>query len=187
MMMKIALSQIKDVFPAQDVARFRQDFAALGEVSNELRDLDVYLLSEQVYRDMLPPAIQDDITPLFDYLRLRRPQALRRVIDYLDSSAYLHLLEEWEAFLNEPLSLSSAEPNSSRPAIELARERIYKRYRNIIKDGNLLLHHPDDALMHPLRIQCKKLRYLMEFFASLFPPKQIGERSAKGLGQSGNQ
>lgn len=28
--------------------------------------------------------------------------------------------------------------------------------------------------MHSLRIECKKLRYLMEFFASLFPPKEMG-------------
>jgi len=28
-------------------------------------------------------------------------------------------------------------------------------------------------MLHALRIQCKKLRYLMEFFSSLFPRKKI--------------
>jgi len=28
-------------------------------------------------------------------------------------------------------------------------------------------------MLHVLRIHCKKLRYLMEFFSSLFPPKKI--------------
>jgi CHAD domain-containing protein len=168
-----ALSQIKDVFPAADVARFRQDFADLGELSNELRDLDVYLLSEPEYRDMLPLAIRNDITPLFDYLRSRRPQALRRVIDHLNSAAYRRLLSEWEAYLEEPPSSSSARPNAARPVIDLACERISKRYRGVIKDGSFLLEHPNDDLMHPLRIECKKLRYLIEFFSSLFPPKKV--------------
>ena len=30
-------------------------------------------------------------------------------------------------------------------------------------------------MLHALRIECKKLRYLMEFFASLFPAKEINE------------
>jgi CHAD domain-containing protein len=168
-----ALSQIKDVFPTQSVARFRQDFADLGELSNELRDLDVYLLSEQAYRDMLPVAIKDDISPLFDYLRSRRPQALQRVIDHLDSPAYVRFLSEWEAFLDEPPSTASAAPNAARPVRDLARARIYKHYRGVMKDGGYLLDHPSDELMHALRIECKKLRYLIEFFASLFPPKKI--------------
>jgi CHAD domain-containing protein len=168
-----ALSQIKDIFPAQAVARFRQDFADLGELSNELRDLDVYLLAEQAYRDMLPAAIKDDISPLFEYLRSRRPQALQRVIDQLDSPAYANFIAQWEAFLDEPLSTSTAAPNADRPVFELAQARIHKRYRNIIKDGTYLLEHPSDELMHPLRIECKKLRYLIEFFASLFPPRSV--------------
>lgn len=145
----------------------------MGELSNELRDLDVYLLSEHTYRDMLPPAIKADISPLFEHLRSRRPQALQRVIDHLNSPTYENFIEQWKTFLEEPLTSPSAAPNADRPIIELAQERIYKRYRNIIKDGTYLLEHPSDELMHPLRIQCKKLRYLIEFFASLFPPRSI--------------
>ena len=41
-----ALSQIRGAFPADPTERFKAGFADLGRLSNELRDLDVYLLDE---------------------------------------------------------------------------------------------------------------------------------------------
>ena len=43
----------------------------------------------------------------------------------------------------------------------------------MIKDGDYILTHTQDELLHALRIECKKLRYLMEFFTSLFPRKKM--------------
>ncbi len=59
------------------------------------------------------------------------------------------------------------------PVIDLARQRIYRTHRRIVKEGNQLLGHTEDEKLHALRIECKKLRYLLEFFASLFPPKKV--------------
>lgn len=168
-----ALGQIKNVFPPEETSRFKRDFATLGRVSNHLRDLDVYLLSEDNYCAMLPEAMRDDILPLFDYLRTQRGQALDNVGRTLNSNAYAHFLNEWQFFLNEPVPETSAETNAQVPIIDLAGQRIYKQYRNVIKDGTYLLEHTQDGLLHLLRIECKKLRYLMELFISLFPQKDI--------------
>jgi CHAD domain-containing protein len=43
----------------------------------------------------------------------------------------------------------------------------------VIRDGDYILSHTQDELLHALRIECKKLRYLMEFFTSLFPRKKM--------------
>ncbi|MBW2482782.1 MAG: CHAD domain-containing protein, partial [Deltaproteobacteria bacterium] len=40
-----SLGQIQYVFPAKTTDRFKKDFAFVGKLSNELRDLDVYLLN----------------------------------------------------------------------------------------------------------------------------------------------
>ena len=64
-----ALGQIKNIFPAKTTSRFKKDFAFVGKISNQLRDLDVYLLNEDTYKAMLPAVLRDDIDPLFDYLR----------------------------------------------------------------------------------------------------------------------
>lgn len=168
-----ALSQIRNVFPADVTEHFKQSFRYLGQLTNELRDLDVYLLSEEDFEARLPDTMREDIVPLFDYLRVLREKALEEVIISLSSSEYAQMLEDWEDFLNEPAPKKPTAANASIPIIELARKRIYKRYRIVIKDRDYILSHTQDELLHALRIECKKLRYLMEFFASLFPKKKM--------------
>lgn len=168
-----ALSQIKDVFPTRTNTRFKGEFANLGKFTNELRDLDVYLLSEDKYCDMLPDVLRDDISPLFEYLRAQRELVLKGVSEHIDSERYAHVLSDWEEFLNQTVTETPEAANAAMPIIDLAQRRIYKWYRRILKDGEFLLENPQAELMHALRIECKKLRYLIEFFASLFPANQI--------------
>jgi len=168
-----ALSLIKAVFLPAITEKYKCDFARLGKFSNNLRDLDVYLLSEDTYRSMLPESIRTDISPLFEYLSAQRGQALNEVIATLNSPEYTEIIENWSAFLNDSdLDLSSP-PNAAVPVIDLARKQIYKHYRKVIKNGSDILDDPQDEHLHALRIECKKLRYLIEFFASLFAEKQI--------------
>ncbi|HJS28031.1 MAG TPA: CHAD domain-containing protein [Anaerolineales bacterium] len=178
-----ALSQIRGVFPAEDVARFTDDFARLGEMTNKLRDLDVSLLRETLYRRMLPAALAPDIDPLFSNLKRERIQAHRDVARTLGTKKYTAVLEAWDIFLSPPepgsRSARSREgarpaepgtPNAWRPVIRLAKKRILKRYKRALEAGEEILATGKDEALHSLRIQCKKLRYLMEFFYSLFPP-----------------
>jgi len=167
-----ALGQIKYVFPAKTTARFKKDFAYAGKLSNELRDMDVYLLKEDTYKAMLPPILRDDIDPLFDHLRKKRSKALQRVIRGLKAKKYTKIMEDWEAFLNKPQRDSAGASNAKLPVIDLARNRIHKKYRNVVQVGSQILENSEDGMLHVLRIHCKKLRYLMEFFSSLFPRKK---------------
>ena len=168
-----ALGQIKYVFPVKTTDRFKKDFAFVGKLSNELRDLDVYLLNEDKYKAMLPPILRNDIDPLFDHLRKKRSKALQNVIRGLKAKKYAKTLKDWEAFLNKPQSDSVTASNAKLSVIDLARNRIYKKYRNVVKVGSQILENTEDEMLHVLRIDCKKLRYLMEFFSSLFPRKKI--------------
>ncbi len=168
---RAALSQIKAVFPVDDVAAFKRDFSFLGKLTNTLRDLDVYLLAADSYRKMLPPHMHPAIEPLFDHLRAQRADALAMVVTTLNGERYPQIIERWEAFLNAPIDPTPA--NALLPVETLAKTRIYRQYRKIVKMGNHLLKHPNDAELHELRLVAKKLRYLLEFFASLFPPKDM--------------
>jgi CHAD domain-containing protein len=168
-----ALSQIRNVFPAEKTEHFKNEFRILGQRTNKLRDLDVYLMSEKEFQDRLPEAMRGDIVPLFDYLRALRKRELAEVVDSLSSSEYARVHREWEAFLNEPVSKKPKAANAAIPIVDLAQKRIYKRYRRVIRDGDYILTHTQDEHLHALRIECKKLRYLMEFFTSLFPGKKM--------------
>jgi CHAD domain-containing protein len=138
-----------------------------------LRDLDVYLLKEETYRSRLPVALRKDIDLLFEYLKQKRTLALQEVIQGLDSEGYSQILADWETFLNMPPQDTPNTPNANRPIKEVAQQRINKRYRGAIKLGNRIIAMRDYEQLHYLRIECKKLRYLMEFFSSLFHTKKI--------------
>jgi CHAD domain-containing protein len=170
---RAALGQIRSVFPAETTERFKEDFAFLGQLTNELRDLDVCLLKEDGYKAKVAPVLRNDIEPLFDYLRKKRSEAFQKVVDGLKSKRYAAILNEWETFLNTAPEDSRAAANAGVPAITLARRRIFKKYKSVVKTGNSISESTDDRMLHVLRIHCKKLRYLMEFFASLFHPETI--------------
>ncbi|MBN2061444.1 MAG: CHAD domain-containing protein [Deltaproteobacteria bacterium] len=168
-----ALGQIKCVFPSKITERFKKDFSFMGKLSNELRDLDVYLLKEDSYRAKLPPVLRDDIGTLFDYLREKRGKALQSLVQEMKSKRFRKILTDWEAFLNKPHQDTPGAINAGIPVVNLARKRIYKKYKSVVKAGNRILEDADEKKLHILRIHCKKLRYLMEFFSSLFHSSKI--------------
>lgn len=169
-----ALSQIKNVLPPEAVVRFKRDFSELGKMTNRLRDLDVYLLEAPTYRAMLPTSLRSDIEPMFDFLQEERRKELARTRRSLNSKRYATILADWELFLNAPANSDNPASKAAEPIIDVARNRIYKTYNRIVKKGNQIHDSSPDTDLHALRIECKKLRYLMEFFASLFPKKKIG-------------
>jgi CHAD domain-containing protein len=168
-----ALSLIKGVLPAEAVASYKPEFSNLGQLTNPLRDLDVYLLKEHTYRDMLTPPLRDHIQPLFEHLHSLRAQAFQDVVAGLNSKTYRNFIRDWEAFLDIPPLAASSAPEAASPILAVAKQRIFKHYRAVSKVGAELLEHPEDERLHVLRIECKKLRYLLEFFASLFPEELI--------------
>ena len=168
-----ALGQIKNVFPKETTSRFKKDFSFLGKLSNQLRDLDVYLLKKDAYKAMLPSILRDDIDPLFDFLSKKRTKALKQVVRSFESEKYRQIMQDWETFLNEPLEDKPTTSNTDLCILTLAQKSIYKQYGSIVKASNRELENIDDEKLHALRIECKKLRYLMEFFASLFSHKKM--------------
>ena len=168
-----ALGQIKKVFPPEMVGRFQAEFKWLGSVTGPLRDLHVYLLKMDDYRTSLPEAIHGDLGPLQEYLQLHQQSAHRALVDALDSPRYRDLVDSWSEFLDQPAPDDSACPNASLPTGTLASQRIWRIYRRVYKDGSAIQSTTPAEALHALRIECKKLRYLMEFFRSIYPPEDI--------------
>ena len=52
------LSLVKDVYPAEGTGRMRKILGDLARQTNRLRDLDVYLLARDEYRELVPPALR---------------------------------------------------------------------------------------------------------------------------------
>jgi CHAD domain-containing protein len=165
------LSLIKGIYPEEKTAELRAAFAEFCDVTNRLRDLDVYLLARDEYTAMLPAAIRPGLEEMFrDFARERR-RALRQVVAHLGSSAYRAAIEAAEEFFSAPSHLPETEVSQS-PVGPLVARRIQKSYKRIVKiERSLGADTPDEAV-HQVRIQCKKLRYLVEFFSELLPAEE---------------
>ncbi|MEZ4767172.1 MAG: CHAD domain-containing protein [Caldilineales bacterium] len=168
-----ALAEVKGVFRADITRKLRADLQFANRFSNDLRDLDVYLLSEERYRALLPGQLRAGITPLFDHLRARRAAALTALVEALESPAYRRAIAGFAAFLEKPVPRNTSAPNGAKPVLQVANQRITKQYRQVLRDGAAITAESPDEMLHALRIECKKLRYLMELFSGLYAPREI--------------
>lgn len=168
-----ALAQLKKVFPADAQARFSAEFKWLADSTGALRDMDVYLQTMDAYRASLPPATARDLAPLEQYLRRQRGSARRRLLGVLRSRRYRKLLKDWRAFLGGDTGEASAPQLAARPVKAVASQRIWRAYRRVLRDGTRIHETSPAEALHRLRIDCKKLRYLLTFFESLYERKHI--------------
>lgn len=170
---RTALGQIRDVFPKKALERFRSGFAWLGEVTGPTRDLDVYLLHFPDYQARLPEAVQGDLQPLHDFLKCHQQKEQAALVKALDSHRYRQLLQGWRAFLEAEAPAKTSLANAMRPVREVAGEQIARVYRRVVKEGKAIDKTSPATDLHQLRRRCKKLRYLLEFFQPLYPPKKV--------------
>ena len=170
---RTALGQIRDVFPQKALERFRAGFAWLGVVTGPTRDLDVYLLHFPDYRARLPEAVQEDLQPLHDFLKSHQKKEQAALVKVLDSHRYRQLMQGWRAFLEADVPAKTSLTNAMRPVREVAGEQIARVYRRVVKQGKAITRTTPATDLHRLRKSCKKLRYLLEFFQPLYPPKKI--------------
>ena len=170
-----ALTLIRGIFPESVKEEFKTEFAGIGKKSNELRDLDIYLLRREQYTEMLPPALRAGLDLLFNIIVREREEAHREFALELASDSYRRSIGAWEKFLYEPEAPGVALPDADAPVIGLAKIRIRKRYKKALKLGKGIDGSSSDRDLHTLRIECKKLRYYLEFFESLFPTDEIKE------------
>jgi CHAD domain-containing protein len=163
--------ELRGVFPAEALSRFRSEFRWLQAVTGDSRDLDVYVLEFEAMRALVPEPMRADLDPLKKVLHDRRLLARLAMVRALRSERAKNLSRDWEAFLEELVGLpDDGRPDAGRAIGELAGERIAKVYRRMVKLGSAIDADTPPEAYHDLRKKGKELRYLLELFgAALFP------------------
>jgi CHAD domain-containing protein len=161
------------VLPDKINARYCEFFSWLGQITGTVRDLDVYLLNFTHYKSSLPVSIRDNLDPLHEFILIKQQKAHKELAKKLRSARYLSTISAWEQFLKEQSPLKPVKANAKPTVKQLADRRILKIYKRVLKEGSAITEHSDSEALHELRKSCKKLRYLMEFFQSLYHESQI--------------
>jgi CHAD domain-containing protein len=102
--------------------------------------------------------------------RAARRDAYQAVADTVASPRYTDILLRLEGWWEGGTWLAALGSARTEPAHDFARGALKKLHRRLWKLGDNLAEL-DEAELHELRIQAKKLRYACEFFRTLFPAK----------------
>ena len=167
------LTQLDKVFAPHAAARFRREFKWLGALTGTVRDLDVYLLKMDDYHATLPAGCAEDLAPLSEWLRRQRGAERRRLLTALRSKRYSKLVDDWRAFLDGDIAGDSPPADARRSVVDVACAHIWRAYRLVHHNGRNIDAGASAEGLHELRIDCKKLRYLLEFFYDLYDEDAI--------------
>jgi CHAD domain-containing protein len=157
------LKLVGDVLPANLAERFTPAFKWLGDLTTPVRDLDVYLLELDNMAARLTSADPRDLDPFRWFLVRHRATERRRLVRGLRSRRFQEVMSNWRAALAQV----TAEVNGGPAAGALARQRIDRAYRNVVRRGKRITADSPSEHVHELRKRCKELRYLLEVFRPL--------------------
>lgn len=167
------LKQVKGVFHKRITDRYNAAFSWLGQLTGPLRDIHVYLLKFDNYQKQLPDEIKSDLDPFREFLFNHEKTEREKLSNELTKKRYLNFKLNWRKFLEEPLPDKVHLPNAARLIKQVADESIWHAFQKVITYGKKINNDSPDEKLHRMRINCKKLRYLLEFFSDLYPQKQM--------------
>jgi len=167
------ISQVPGIFDLRTTDRLKRDLAWLGQLTGTARDLDVHLIEMSESAKLVPFDVRDGLDPLCAMLERMRRTEQKKIVAGYDSVRFSRLIRYLEAFLARPVPTRTRLGNAGLPVTDVARKRIRKAYRRLVRRGAKIDDDSPPEHLHRLRIDAKKLRYLLEFFAGLFPRGEV--------------
>ncbi|HVR29005.1 MAG TPA: CHAD domain-containing protein [Thermoanaerobaculia bacterium] len=180
------LGQVRGVLPRGDLDRLRADLNWLGKVTGPARDCDVLLERLESSRRALAPDERTALAPVTALVRRERHGVRRELQGALGSTRYRRLLDEWERVASEPGDGSTSGEDlttagstadavdGARPTAAIAAEAIERAWRRLVRRGRAVSESSPAEAYHRVRIDGKKLRYLLELHQSAYPGVDLG-------------
>jgi CHAD domain-containing protein len=153
------LGQIKHVFPPEVVTHFSTEFSWIGQLTGAPRDTDVLVHSLRALRQEVPAGEMEPLTTLLVHAQQLEH---RQLADALNDDRYRLLLSKWQAFLESAAPSAPGARNTGRPLAEVVAARAWRLSRRIASSAETIDDETAPARLHDVRIDAKKLRYLVE-------------------------
>ncbi|GAB4555863.1 MAG: hypothetical protein OHK0023_27580 [Anaerolineae bacterium] len=146
---------------------FRLTLRELAEKLGEVRDLDVYREHILSHSDEQAPYARRGLRAYAKALAYRRGLMTDALHAWLESDAYAHFLTEFVKFLNsDSRDIQPASPYAPIRICDVLPSLVYAQWAAIRAYEPHVSSAPSSAL-HLLRIEIKRLRYLLEAFTPI--------------------
>ncbi len=166
------ISLLKGVWDEATEQQLKQRFSALMRITNRLRDLDVYLLDQASYYTLLPESMHPGVDDIFASFQRERTQQWRQLAAHLASAAYKQEFAALQQLFEGDEERMAPGDRAADNVLEYGCYLITRRYKKVCRTASKIHDDTPDEEVHQLRLQCKKLRYLLDFFSPLLEPKQ---------------
>ncbi len=170
---RVVLKQLNLHYPQAVSTEYRRFFSKLGKLTNPVRDLDVFLMQLENYQPDFETSDWQQLQPLRDYLLQSRAEAQNKLIEELKSSRYRQAIKQWREHLKHSATENDEANDHGKPVYKLADELLREVNQQTLKQGKTITRDSDAETLHSLRKTFKQLRYLMEFFSSLYPAVEL--------------
>jgi len=168
--LRAAAKLFGDYLPPKPLKKLNAGLGNAGKAMGKARDYDVLLVNLDRYEKELSPAGKKALQPLATRWKKERRQARTDLLEFLNGADYRKLKKVCKEFKNlkglengNSPENNKAEPNWLRYAIP---RLLWEEYESVRCYEPVLEGAPVETY-HALRIECKRLRYSLEFFKDL--------------------
>ncbi len=170
--MRAALALFAPYYRPKVVAELERGLKRTARALGGVRDLDVFLDRADAHAARLPEGRRAELAPMFNHWHARRDKARVDLMKWLDEAAYEQFEERFKAFAETRGAGTARDhvdivhPTRVR---EVAPALIWEAYARVRAYEPLIADAPIETL-HALRIEGKRMRYTLEFFAEDLGP-----------------
>jgi len=160
--MRAALRVFEPAMDPKALASLGKGLRRTGRALGPVRDLDVFGQKTLAYRDSLPEGQRGGLDEFLALLQARRETAREEMIAYLDGGKYARFKAAMYGFVDGG---GASVPGSGQAVGDVAPAAVKERLAAVLA-YDAEVNHPDPPheRLHALRIDCKRLRYTLEFF-----------------------
>jgi CHAD domain-containing protein len=164
------LVQIKGVLPQAEIDHLKTELSWLGRITGPARNLDVILLG---LRSPSKNLNEDQQRAILVQLQQERARAQQALTEQLTSERYLQLVERWKEFLSQDARAKPGDGCDALPLVTIVSQRVWRLYRRTLSGIEHVGNDTTAHELHQIRIDAKKLSYLIAAAASLYDPEAL--------------
>ena len=165
--MRSVMQLLAAYFKPKAIDRFRKRLRRVATALGDVRDLDVMIDNLQQFRPSLVVAAQADLDVSIDLLKKQREKAREKLAATLDRADYQRFMADFATFVTTPNAESQPTdgangrtPTEARYVLPI---EVYSHLA-LVRAYDRVLPDADEPTLHQLRIEIKRLRYLLSVF-----------------------
>jgi CHAD domain-containing protein/CYTH domain-containing protein len=163
--MRAILSRFEGSFDSDWLTERKSRLKQLMRRSGTMRDIDVYLGQIERYKTLVGSKHVEGIERFRQHLQQMAEKERRSLLVWMEDPLLLSELETLRRFALRDDESGLDGDKSKKPYLPAVKSNLRKLHAKVLRDGERLKKDTPAEAYHRVRIEVKKLRYLLEFSA----------------------